>query len=195
MQISHIYGIITIFPKTKQCFTAYIQFQAITTSFKKYFHNLMISRVNVKECCKKLLTEPLIPSHFIHVYHERIQKSHNLWLILDIQLCYICSGIALFQWCRWKQALPGSEVQGHKPTWGKSPKVCEFWFKSEGLLGKGCFDAVSSVGSCQPLNSRYENCAANKEQTEDLVCKSLLKPYLSCLCRHRSDSRDTPNNH
>lgn len=74
MQISRIYGIMTIFPKIKQYFSACARFYVITTSFKQYFPNLMISRVNVSECFKGLLSyrasHSKTPSHFIHVYKE-----------------------------------------------------------------------------------------------------------------------------
>lgn len=56
MQISCIYGIVTIFPKTKQYFSACARLYVITTSFKQYFPNLMISRVNMSECFKGLTT-------------------------------------------------------------------------------------------------------------------------------------------
>lgn len=55
MQICCIYKIMTIFPKAVQFFTACAGFQVITTSFKLYFLNLMISRVNARKCCKELL--------------------------------------------------------------------------------------------------------------------------------------------
>lgn len=70
MQIYHIYGIMTIFPKTQQFFfIACAGLQVITASFKQYFPNLMISRVNARKCCKELLKIRIIytktPSHFI----------------------------------------------------------------------------------------------------------------------------------
>lgn len=38
-------------------------------------------------------TEPVIAKlhHISFMFTKRIQQPHNLWLILDIQLCYMCS--------------------------------------------------------------------------------------------------------
>jgi len=69
MQICHSYGIMTVFPKTEPFFTACAGLHVITASFKQYFPNLMISRVNVRKRCKELLKVRVIytktPSHFI----------------------------------------------------------------------------------------------------------------------------------
>lgn len=81
MQICHICGIMTIFPKTEQFFTACAGLQVITASFKQYFLNLMISRVNARKCCKELLKIRVIdaktPSHFI-LFTKREYGSHTI---------------------------------------------------------------------------------------------------------------------
>lgn len=85
MQICCIYRIMTIFPKTVQFFIAFAGLQVITASFKQYFLNLMISRVNARKYCKELLKMRVIytKTPFFSVYKERIWQSHNLGLISD----------------------------------------------------------------------------------------------------------------
>lgn len=131
MQICCIYKIMTIFPKAVQFFTACAGFQVITTSFKLYFLNLMISRVNARKCCKELLKMRVIctkgPFFFFSVYKERMWQSHNIELTPDehvqnvrhIQLCYIYSSSLEKQlskghfWlpvCSWRKIWPGSQM-------------------------------------------------------------------------------------
>lgn len=126
-------------------------------------------------------TEPVIAKlhHISFMFTKRIQQPYNLWLILDIQLCYMCSdpperplSISTHAAGGRLCLVPKCEVTIlHRRT---RLKIWEYWFKSQGLLRKGCFASVSSAVSCQLLYSRYENHRANIKNRLRIWCVSLF---------------------
>lgn len=184
MQICHIYGIMTVFPKMNQFFTACAGLQVITTCLKQYFPKLMISRVNARKCCKELLKISVIytktPSHFILFTRGNTAVTYpKADLRSTHTACWGYSALLRVLGPTEEAAVNGtsfspSNAAGRRlcliPKCGftvfctvATPKVFESWFKRQGLLGEGSFAAVSCAGSCQPRYSGYENCPPNRK--------------------------------